>query len=585
MGLRESPYASRFLGGLDAVVSSFLFPSYWLVSQLLALQQTTAEKQRQPCPLHALWVLLAGPLLLLPLLLLAPCSLLAFLVWLPLQAARRPFAYQHTPSPCPPQPCLLPGQGKAFAFVSANVCLLPDGLAKFSNLAQTQQRAQHIAQRLARAAQRPAPLQEPHARGAPSKQKYGATDSSPLGACRSPPPGDHRHVAVQMALDGGGEITAVFPPHADFLCLQEVFDSQASARLRRLLSPHYAHILYDVGLTGLLGCSALKLLNSGLFLASRYPLLAVHYHCYPNGSGEDAFCAKGLLCVQVQLGASQGQRIVGYLNCTHLHAPEADAQIRSDQLTLGLHWAQLFQDANQQPGDIVAFDVYCGDLNFDTCSPDDAMEQNHEIFTLYTDPCRLGPRKDKPWAIGTLMNYLEIYSEAVSTPEKMKRALEQAEGRRKYLAGPILANGAPDLSGPRGEGRRIDYILYREHPGPAELTTDRFCNDYPNTTSSPSPKRAHNGFAPSWNPCSATGRRSGALLCLQVSKGFCFPAAFQKRRPKQGAAIGHNPAQPAPAGFSGGVPRLLQAMPLKSVGPQRAPLPVRLCLLSLLPHV
>lgn len=46
----------------------------------------------------------------------------------------------------------------------------------------------------------------------------------------------------------------------------------------------------------------------------------------------------------------------------------ADAAIRSEQLRLGLHWVQLFQDAHEEPGDIVAFDVFCGDLNFDNCS-------------------------------------------------------------------------------------------------------------------------------------------------------------------------------------------------------------------------
>lgn len=48
--------------------------------------------------------------------------------------------------------------------------------------------------------------------------------------------------------------------------------------------------------------------------------------------------------------------------------PAADGPIRCDQLSLGLLWAQLFQDAHTQPGDVVAFDIYCGDLNFDTCS-------------------------------------------------------------------------------------------------------------------------------------------------------------------------------------------------------------------------
>ncbi|ETE57156.1 Sphingomyelin phosphodiesterase 3 [Ophiophagus hannah] len=82
---------------------------------------------------------------------------------------------------------------------------------------------------------------------------------------------------------------------------------------------------------------------------------------------------------------------------------------------------QLFQDSHAQPGDMVAFDIFCGDLNFDTCSPGDAMEQGHEIFSWYTDPCRLGPHQDEPWAIGTLMNPLRMYDEAVATPESLKR--------------------------------------------------------------------------------------------------------------------------------------------------------------------
>ncbi|XP_066481325.1 sphingomyelin phosphodiesterase 5-like [Tiliqua scincoides] len=470
MGLRESPYASRLLAGADAAARALLFPSYWLTSHLLALRKTTVEEQacRGRRGLCALEAVLQAPGLLLLLLLSAPLLLLGLLAWLPLQAARRPFAYQHTPSQAPPEEWALPGQGqRAFRFLSANVCLLPEGLAKFSNLFRTQWRAGRIAQDLARAVHPSAALPDLGLGDAPNEQTYGATEDALWRAT---------DVAIEMPLDGAGqapvlgEIRASFPPKADFLCLQEVFDRRAATRVRHLLGPHYAHIIYDVGTYGLVGC-ALKLLNSGLFLASRYPVLAVKYHCYPNGKGEDAFSAKGLLCVQVKLGSFRGQRIVGYLNCTHLQAPEGDAQIRYDQLSLSLLWAQLFQDTNGQAGDTVAFDIYCGDLNFDNCSPDDQLEQTHEIFTLYTDPCRIGPRKDKPWAIGTLTNYLKIYDKAVSTPEKMKRTLSCPEGRRKYLAGPILANGHPDLSGGWSEGRRIDYLMYREHSGPAELRT------------------------------------------------------------------------------------------------------------------
>nr|XP_016853994.1 PREDICTED: sphingomyelin phosphodiesterase 3-like [Anolis carolinensis] len=72
---------------------------------------------------------------------------------------------------------------------------------------------------------------------------------------------------------------------------------------------------------------------------------------------------------------------------------------------------------------------------------------------------------------GTLMAYLEIYEEPVSTPESMKRTLEQPDGRRKFLAGPVLADGRPDPSATGCEGRRLDYIMYREHPGSLDLRT------------------------------------------------------------------------------------------------------------------
>nr|XP_042703724.1 sphingomyelin phosphodiesterase 5-like [Chrysemys picta bellii] len=346
MVLRESPFPNRLLRGLYSLGQHLLFPSYWATDCLLDLKETTAERrQRQCCPRCPLRALVTGPLLLLLLILSMPVALLGLLLWLPLQAARRPFAYKHNMLSRQPAGWELPGTGQAFSFVSANVCLLPNGLAKNSNLGQIKQRVARIGQHLTQ----------------------GEASASFAG------PRSHQFDGEGGA--GPGEISAPFPPDVDFMCLQEVFDQRAGARLCQLLSPFYEHIVYDVGAYGLQGCCTLKVLNSGLFLASRYPVLAAQYRCYPNGIREDALSAKGLLSVQVQLGSAQGQRIVGYLNCTHLHAPAghsmcygAHAQIRCDQLTMGLSWVQLFQDTHAQHGDVVAFDVFCGDFNFDNCS-------------------------------------------------------------------------------------------------------------------------------------------------------------------------------------------------------------------------
>lgn len=96
------------------------------------------------------------------------------------------------------------------------------------------------------------------------------------------------------------EISAFFPANLDFLALQEVFDHGATTRLRRQLHRYFPYVLSDVGRYGWKGCcSRFKFLNSGLLLASRYPILDARYECYPNGRGEDALAAKGALFAKV----------------------------------------------------------------------------------------------------------------------------------------------------------------------------------------------------------------------------------------------------------------------------------------------
>lgn len=97
------------------------------------------------------------------------------------------------------------------------------------------------------------------------------------------------------------EISAFFPANLDFLALQEVFDHGATSRLRRQLHRYFPYVLSDVGRYGWKGCcSRFKFLNSGLMLASRYPILDARYECYPNGRGEDALAAKGVLFAKVR---------------------------------------------------------------------------------------------------------------------------------------------------------------------------------------------------------------------------------------------------------------------------------------------
>ncbi|XP_063730224.1 sphingomyelin phosphodiesterase 3 [Eleginops maclovinus] len=273
------------------------------------------------------------------------------------------------------------------------------------------------------------------------------------------------------------EISAFFPANLDFLALQEVFDHGSTTRLRRQLHRYFPFVLSDVGRYGWKGCcSRFKFLNSGLMLASRYPILDARFECYPNGRAEDALAAKGALFVKVHVGTShQEQRVVGYLTSTHLHAIEGDASVRCEQLDLLLQWGAEFRHASSQPPegekvleDLVAFDVVLGDLNFDNCSSEDKLEQQHALFTQYKDPCRLGPGEDKPWALGTLLDPSGLYDDEVSSPESLQKVMENEEGRKEYLVFPPSKSQCPANSQKgrkiplKGNGRRIDYMLYSD---------------------------------------------------------------------------------------------------------------------------
>lgn len=566
MAIPESPFPNACVSGLHAFGWVLVFPSFLCLDRLIAnLKPTTQELQQQieeECYLRPLRMVFGTLLFFTLFLLWAPLGLLGFLLWAPLQSVRRPFCYYHhhqhgarsslalPVSPLPPMTgapladALAVGR-VSLSFATANLCLLPDSLARFNNLSHTQRRAAKIGDSISQATVRPdiriyvdspsscgtlSPSASLLAADAQTQPSYGAMDSHsqpttpteppaidlsntsepnaiPASPSQSPGMTSDETIAnsnqspamgkgvgsgsgrsgrrgpprVLGALKGGGgvsgvldipvQVSTLFPAGLDLLCLQEVFDKRAAARLRDSLSPVFGHVLYDVGVYACQPCcgcpSTFKFFNSGLFVASRLPLLDAQYHCFPNACGEDALAAKGLLCVKVLINSQEqgNQRTVGYLNCTHLHAPEADCQVRFDQLSMVLDWIEKFQEAHTVEGELVLFDVLCGDLNFDNCSPDDELEQHHSLFEQYMDPCRAGPGQEKPWVIGTLLEQPTLYDEDVRTPERLQRTLEQEDLRKQYLCPPVPHKGTPEPHPEPGKpwsGRRIDYVLYRE---------------------------------------------------------------------------------------------------------------------------
>ncbi|XP_042525319.1 sphingomyelin phosphodiesterase 5-like [Dipodomys spectabilis] len=432
--LRASPFPHPALHALHRAALLLLFPAYWLLDRLLGHCAPAGPAGGRG------WLrAVAGGAAALALLLLAglPLALPGLLLWLPLQALRRPFRYRPPPA-CwaPPAPWSPRAGPRRFRFLTANLCLLPDGLARFSNLPHSQRRAEALGAALAWAAA-----------SAPPPPPPAPAPPAPPPPSAPPPP--------------RAALLATVPAGLDFVCLQEVFDLRAARRLARRLAPSLGPVLWDVGALGLRPGPHLKLLGSGLLLASRYPLLRASFRCFPDSRREDALASKGLLSAQVQLGALDGRCVVGFLHCTHLQAPTEDGALRCAQLTLLLDWAEQFEEEGCQSGEVVAFSVLLGDLNFDNCSKEHKQEQEHKLFSCFQDPCRLGTGQEQPWSLGTILSTSMLHHSVASSPEMLRRALEQEKERHIYMAG--SPQGSQRAKPWRG--RRLDYIMYRGVPG------------------------------------------------------------------------------------------------------------------------
>ncbi|KAK7892016.1 hypothetical protein WMY93_023979 [Mugilogobius chulae] len=93
-----------------------------------------------------------------------PLALVGFILWAPLQAVRQPYLYTYIKldRSLAEEGQAGPGglsdwkpQGRSFCFCSANVCLLPDSLARFNNLSDTHRRAREVGKRIRNGANRP----------------------------------------------------------------------------------------------------------------------------------------------------------------------------------------------------------------------------------------------------------------------------------------------------------------------------------------------------------------------------------------------------------------------------------------------
>ncbi|XP_077983299.1 sphingomyelin phosphodiesterase 3-like [Glandiceps talaboti] len=262
-----------------------------------------------------------------------------------------------------------------------------------------------------------------------------------------------------------------FPPQIDFMCFQEVYEPNAAKTLIKKIHPWFNHIIYDVGVNS--WNSNLFMINSGLVVACRYPILEADFKYFQDSAKEDKVICKGILMTKVHLGNTRDkQRIVGYISVTQLQTGRQKSFIRLNQLNKVSKWLQEFK-SKYKPNcvleDLVAFDVLCGDFHFDNMSPGDMANWSHPLFTQYSDPCRVTPGLDHSWTVGTELNQDMIYEDEVATPEGLQRILEDPNSRGLFIqdvepysfSDCSIPSSSRDFQRYKGNGRRrTDLLMY-----------------------------------------------------------------------------------------------------------------------------
>ena len=170
---------------------------------------------------------------------------------------------------------------KTYTICSANICLLPELLARINNLPNPAARSFEIGQRIV------------------IDQFFF---QNPMNAILSGPT-KQRKSSVTSKTDKGKQkiepshnILTHFPK-LDFLCLQETWDRDYSHKLMSELHKVFPWILYDVGKTRL--STNRFMFNSGLMFCSKYEILDANFLPFNDKVSQCLYLSKGLLMTKV----------------------------------------------------------------------------------------------------------------------------------------------------------------------------------------------------------------------------------------------------------------------------------------------
>jgi len=258
-------------------------------------------------------------------------------------------------------------------------------------------------------------------------------------------------------------------PKMDFICLQEVTDRVFALALVSMIKEHYPHFIFDVGVNAF--STNMFLANSGLMIASKYPIVKVKFQPFSKKKGWQKAVSYGVVICKLDLGNNN----VGILANLHTMAYQGIDPLIDFALTEVKECMDIFRRTEVAANENIQFDVICGDFNSDNMSPGDISVAGNDLFKQYTDPAMVRPGQDHQWAVGTEMRQLKLNTPEMQDRDIFRDILIDDVRRRHYILDADVVEQTFDLMvcDPKtdengevsyqkyGGMRRIDKILYR----------------------------------------------------------------------------------------------------------------------------
>jgi len=351
------------------------------------------------------------------------CLIVLILVHVPLALMAIPFvilnhfigSYNHVSIIYDETKKPMKNKDNSLTVLSCNTCLMPEGLARANNLPFVEERAKQIADLC-------------------TSEYYSPIDKTNF----------------EM-------IVTDLPNDIDIICFQEVFNEHAWNILNQALAKAgFNYFLYDPHDQFIKSSTFhfLPLINSGLYMASKYPIRNSKFVSYKSAYLEDGLCNKGILMAEVEIDSTRSAVVC----TTHLQKPTGGNKVKASDARCS-QWEMIQSTLDDFKSEITSEDrqivveTLCGDFNTDFINSYDQKCKNNLFYETFVDAHQSGVD------VGTCLVEESCRLNEISTPEGLKKKLLECDKKYIWSSDRQDENGEC-ISTDNGKSK-LDYIYYR----------------------------------------------------------------------------------------------------------------------------